>query len=1209
MESILARALESTLKYWLRSFTRDQFKLQGRTVQLSNLDIDGDALHSSVGLPPALNVASAKVGKLVIVLPSVSNVQIEPVVVQLDQLDLVLEENSDPEACPSTSTQSNGSGGKSSGYGFADKIADGMTLEVQTVNLLLETRGGDRSEGGSTWTPPMASITIRSLLMYTTNENWEVVNLKEARDFSTNKQFIYVFKKLEWETLSIDLLPHPDMFLDGRLSHAQEGTSKRDADGAKRVFFGGERFLEGISGQAYITVKRTGLNDPLGLEVRLHITEAVCPAFSEPGLRALLRFLTGLYVCLNRGDVDPKSLQQSTEAAGCSIVSVMVDHIFFCVGDTEFRLDLLMQSLYLSRASVFDGENSQNLTEITIGGFFLRDTFFSPPCALIQPSMHAISEDRNKTPDFARDLFPPIYPLGDQQRQPNKRVPFISIHSRQVKPSPAPPVIASDTVIHCQPLMIHLQEESCLRLSSLLADGIVVSPGMVLPDSSIKSLKFFLEELDLTVPLSSKTLTTTPAESTYTSHKTSFAGTRLHIENFFLSESPFLSLKLLDLEKDPACFCFWKNQPVDAGQKKLTAGASYVGLSLETVDHMAGLQSPFDWPLCWRCVEVKDACVEIAMATPDGSPLTSVPPPGGVVRVGVACEKYLSNTSVEQLFFVLELYAYLGNVSEEIAVAGKSSRLSIKRSDSWNDNLVSKFPSDTAVRLVVRDLQLRFLEDSSKTIEGRPLVQFVGEDLCIRGSHITLGGAIYVSSSIRWEKIEVDCVDADISIPHSDDLIVTSSSDGHWETANGHPELRAVLWVQQEQREQSTKGVPFLDVNVVHVIPLDAKDAECHSLRVSVCIAGVRLGGGMRYTESLLHCFGVLGLDGRPGDELSRGLENLSSGPLSKIFKASPLIGDGIKENGTSGHNQDNIFSHLGTPDDVDVSVDFRDWLFALEGAEEMLEEHVDDQKSSRREERCWHTTFRSLQVKAKNSPKALMNASMKSHGSLHYPVDSVVIGIEGLETLKPQVQTESSEAEFHVNGIEQKVTGGVNLEVCMAISEHDSHDEIDKWMMENMKLSVQRPIEAVVTKDELQHLAALCKSELDSMGRIAAGVLRLLKLEGSFGQDAIDQLSNLGSEGLGRILTPKKRTNGSSANASVHQVTPSVNGVAKCYPALPVVMSLVDEVRDSQAKCDALISDLGKSLSSTQHVDSARLVAKKLASLESLLSQLRTQS
>lgn len=53
--------------------------------------------------------------------------------------------------------------------------------------------------------------------------------------------------------------------------------------------------------------------------------------------------------------------------------------------------------------------------------------------------------------------------------------------------------------------------------------------------------------------------------------------------------------------------------------------------------------------------------------------------------------------------------------------------------------------------------------------------------------------------------------------------------------------------------------------------------------------------------------------------------------------------------------------------------------------------------------------------------------------------------------------------------------------------------------------------IEAVVTKEELQHLTLLCKSEIDSMGRITAGVLRLLKLEASVGQSVLDQLSNLG--------------------------------------------------------------------------------------------------
>lgn len=44
MESILAMALEYTLKYWLKSFSRDQFKFQGGIAQLSNLGTWNDCL-------------------------------------------------------------------------------------------------------------------------------------------------------------------------------------------------------------------------------------------------------------------------------------------------------------------------------------------------------------------------------------------------------------------------------------------------------------------------------------------------------------------------------------------------------------------------------------------------------------------------------------------------------------------------------------------------------------------------------------------------------------------------------------------------------------------------------------------------------------------------------------------------------------------------------------------------------------------------------------------------------------------------------------------------------------------------------------------------------------------------------------------------------------------------------------------------------------
>ncbi|KAI8026374.1 hypothetical protein LOK49_LG02G01014 [Camellia lanceoleosa] len=96
---------------------------------------------------------------------------------------------------------------------------------------------------------------------------------------------------------------------------------------------------------------------------------------------------------------------------------------------------------------------------------------------------------------------------------------------------------------------------------------------------------------------------------------------RLHVEDLFFSESPSLKLKLLNLEKDPACFCLWEDQPIDSSQRKWTVGASLISLSLEIRNDSTGLLSSLNTSSsCW-CVELKDARVEEATATADGSPL------------------------------------------------------------------------------------------------------------------------------------------------------------------------------------------------------------------------------------------------------------------------------------------------------------------------------------------------------------------------------------------------------------------------------------------------------------------------------------------------------------------------------------------------------------------------------------------------------------
>ncbi|PWA74232.1 multidrug resistance protein [Artemisia annua] len=78
--------------------------------------------------------------------------------------------------------------------------------------------------------------------------------------------------------------------------------------------------------------------------------------------------------------------------------------------------------------------------------------------------------------------------------------------------------------------------------------------------------------------------------------------------------------------------------------------------------------------------------------------------------------------------------------------------------------------------------------------------------------------------------------------------------------------------------------------------------------------------------------------------------------------------------------------------------------------------------------------------------------------------------------------------------------------DVVAAAKDANAHDFIVKFPG-----GYDTNVEAVATKDELQHVAQLCKSEVDSMGRITAGVLHVLKLEGSVGQSAMNQLSNLG--------------------------------------------------------------------------------------------------
>ncbi|KAM0845719.1 hypothetical protein ACQ4PT_056188 [Festuca glaucescens] len=131
MESVIAWALADKLGYWIKSFSREKLRLRGRTAQLSNAEIDGDALHAALGLPPALAIATARIQELVITLPSILNMQVEPTVVNIDRLDIILEEKDEMENHSSpNSNVTSPSSTKDSGHGYADKKVEWKSLTV-----------------------------------------------------------------------------------------------------------------------------------------------------------------------------------------------------------------------------------------------------------------------------------------------------------------------------------------------------------------------------------------------------------------------------------------------------------------------------------------------------------------------------------------------------------------------------------------------------------------------------------------------------------------------------------------------------------------------------------------------------------------------------------------------------------------------------------------------------------------------------------------------------------------------------------------------------------------------------------------------------------------------------------------------------------------------------------------------------------------------
>lgn len=109
----------------------------------------------------------------------------------------------------------------------------------------------------------------------------------------------------------------------------------------------------------------------------------------------------------------------------------------------------------------------------------------------------------------------------------------------------------------------------------------------------------------------------------------------------------------------------------------------------------------------------------------------------------------------------------------------------------------------------------------------------------------------------------------------------------------------------------------------------------------------------------------------------------------------------------------------LGMPDDINVSIELKNWLFALEGTEEIREgwRHCNGEDFSR-EDRCWHTTFQNLQMKAKNARTNSSYGAGKLQKTANHPFELIMVRtfwfLQSLKILLSVAMLNNNQARVH---------------------------------------------------------------------------------------------------------------------------------------------------------------------------------------------------
>ncbi|XP_068611139.1 bridge-like lipid transfer protein family member 3B [Brachionichthys hirsutus] len=157
--------------------------------QLTNLELDEEVLQSLLDLPTWLAINRVCCNKAAIRIPW-TKLKTHPISLTLDKVEMEMSTCEEPRPPNGPSPIATASG--QSGYGFAEKVVEGMSLSINSIVIRIGAKAFN------------ASFELSQLQVYSVDPGWSISNLHSTRIKDDQRGEVLTFKEISWQMIRIE---------------------------------------------------------------------------------------------------------------------------------------------------------------------------------------------------------------------------------------------------------------------------------------------------------------------------------------------------------------------------------------------------------------------------------------------------------------------------------------------------------------------------------------------------------------------------------------------------------------------------------------------------------------------------------------------------------------------------------------------------------------------------------------------------------------------------------------------------------------------------------------------------------------------------------------------------------------------------------------------------------------------------------------------